>query len=278
MFSCELCSKEFKTRQNLNTHISRKFGCQSKTCPTCKKSFRTQINFRYHIDHQVCQKHGSNVDRASNQIKMEDFDLSKMTQENIKLLLEVKLKELSIKEQDNAVLLSKREQKHIINVISNNNNNNNNNTVVNLVSFGDENLEPLKKEVLNRISCGLEKGLTDYGIRELYFNPDCPENHIVKAPYPYSNKAEYFNGEHWCVSKKSEVAEKLLSGLVEAIKKRFKELPKDDQDLDRIYDITMNYVGDNIDDSTIFPKLVNLVGQQLIHHHRKLQQSKKASI
>jgi hypothetical protein len=118
---------------------------------------------------------------------------------------------------------------------------------------------------------GDKKGTSPLGIRELYFNGDYPENNIVKAKYPHSGKAEYFNGEYWCVSKRGEIAEKLLNGLVESVKKRFKELPLDDNELDGMYDRITEYISD----STIFPKLSGLVSQHMINHSRRLSKLQK---
>jgi len=76
----------------------------------------------------------------------------------------------------------------------------------------------------------------------------------------------------WCVTKKTEIAERLLNGLVEGVKKRFKELPLNDKELDKMYSMIMDYIGDHIDDSNVFPKLVDLVSHHMINHTRQLSQ------
>ena len=281
MFSCDYCQKQFNCKQNYNYHMNHK-SCLKRVCSKCNKKFTTSTSYNYHILHEVCLKKlgkgSQNEPTGHIAFDLNIESIKQLDNEKLKLYLDFKLKMKRLENEKDRIDLekSKIKNKTLIKLKANKQNiqNTTNNTIninnVNLITFGNENLEPLQKDVLCHIYREPEHGFTNYGIRELYFNRDYPENQIVKAKYPHSNKAEYFNGEYWCVSKKKDIAEKLLNGLVDGVKKRFKELPLDDKELDQMYDKIADYISDEIDDASIFPRLVNLVSEHIVNHSRGL--------
>jgi hypothetical protein len=54
---CELCGKNFSSRQRLDYHLQKQV-CQKTTygCPNCGSMFSTKLRLQYHVEHNVCQK------------------------------------------------------------------------------------------------------------------------------------------------------------------------------------------------------------------------------
>lgn len=55
-FTCEICSKSFKTRSNLNVHIKMHKNQRDHHCSTCKQSFFTSSHLKAHVKIHLLEK------------------------------------------------------------------------------------------------------------------------------------------------------------------------------------------------------------------------------
>lgn len=293
MHRCVKCRKTFTTQQNLNTHLNRKFSCDSKCCQYCGITFKSQSNLKYHMDNSVCTKKNDMDLIIGDESPIHDKnctdDLVNLDSDRLKLILEIKKTEIELEKtriqkeatRNAGKMIDFEKSKYIIKIrakpnIHIQNNSTNNNTIINFVTFGQEDISVFQRDNLEKISQNTEKWLTDLGIRKLYFNPEFPQNNIVRSKFQNSNKGEFFNGKFWQTSPKTEIAEKMLEHLVLSINRSFRTYPLNDQHIINIYPDYAEYVGDYIDDEIENAKHVKYISDNLTNMSKQLEQDQKA--
>lgn len=168
-YKCKRCGKEFKQKSNLVAHLSRKHPCLpllsnvtqeecltewptnqlSFSCPTCNKQFTTVVGLSYHVAHKVCS------------IK------TKAPSNNTV--------------QNNTITIINTQQNTTNNTVTNNNLFNINiNFAEGKRNFGSERLDYLTPEFIRECLQDLTYGLGKM-VKEVYFNPEYPENHTVRV-------------------------------------------------------------------------------------------------
>ena len=49
-YACQVCSKEYRNKQNLKEHMTIHVGIKPFVCPHCSKEFRQNANLKLHIN------------------------------------------------------------------------------------------------------------------------------------------------------------------------------------------------------------------------------------
>ena len=177
-----------------------------------------------------------------------DYETEKLKLERTRLELE-KIKEL----------VKLNESKQTIN----NTTINADKVIINYLSIGNENLEPLTIDLLKRIANNPKEAFTNFGIKALYFNPSFPENQIIKPkPNINSKKVTFYDGNKWSKLPIDTVSENILNGLSKSVDRKFREL-SNVKELDRPYDQVCNFISDNIDDSKVITDLITEVNKNI---------------
>lgn len=100
--SCELCSKSFSKRCNLNTHIRIEHENQRYECQECGELFKSAFGLRKHSNN-IHSRKGSRAGRigadinSSKVILEEDADFSLSADEKDRLILELKQRIITLK-------------------------------------------------------------------------------------------------------------------------------------------------------------------------------------
>ena len=228
-FVCDMCEQIFKTKQNLDKHLNKKFKCNIISefqCDDCKKYFTNKKNYNYHLNQQSCKK--------KNEINMESNDfiesilnanISNDTKINLLKIKGILLNETEINEilnSNNLINIKKElikcgfEKKSNINNISNSTvstNSNNNNNITNNIqinNFGKENLSYMDNEYFKNLILNqhIEKGYVQL-IKDIYLNKDHPENNTVKVENLNNKYAHIYNNGKWDAILKADLKEQL---------------------------------------------------------------------
>ena len=122
---CNYCKKIFKSKQNLQYHLNKKNKCNIKLeCDNCKKKFNNKQQLDRHLNNKKkCEKLDPKIENTI--LKLE------------KEVLELKIENIELKQ---------------INNINNGNitNNINNGTINNINIFGNESLDHITKQILEK--------------------------------------------------------------------------------------------------------------------------------
>ena len=254
---CSDCSKSFATNQQLVRHNARKNKCTNKMFEHCGVVFTRRTNYEYHINNKVClRKVDDVINRAIS--KEPSNTRNELSDETRLRVAEIELEHAKILLE----LEKLRSSKNNINIDK---------VTVNVISIGKENLDALDQGMLRTMSFRPKDAFTDFGIKQLYFNKRFPENQLIQAKDPTSKRVKIYDGITWTPILKEEAAEQILIGLVEAVKRRFKELPKDNQELDVMFDHICNYIYDQIEDSDMRPGIINEVVKNMFKHYSSLK-------
>lgn len=172
VYSCNICSCNFKVRQNYERHLQtnkHKVRCENNenvhSCKNCGKSFI----------------HKSSLSKHKLSCKSEivsDSKIFEKTLENQRLRFEQEKMHLQNK-IDKLMNHEKDERNNINNITNNIHTQNNVNIQIN--AFGNENLDYITEEFV--LKC-LEKMYSSLPslIERIHFDPNHPENHNVKIP------------------------------------------------------------------------------------------------
>ena len=242
LYKCDICNKEFKLRGDFKRHQNRKFPClnlnpseskrihekstteegfrefeskreskknKSKTdnqCFYCKKFYSTSSNLHKHINN-VC-KIKKNHDKEK-----EDIYLNLLDDMNN---LKDKVNDL---EKENNQL--KTNSKQTINNTINNTTNN-----IKLVSFGDEDLDIIPKDII--------KQALDYGLKSipvftkyLHFNKNSPENHNIYINNIRNKFIMVYKKDNWNLTNQDDILGKLIDFKTDFLAGKFEEYKED---------------------------------------------------
>jgi len=198
MHQCNICKKEFKYKYLLTKHESRKRKCgdiddiienynqkievinkeilektelsldKKMQCLFCNKIFLNKTNIKRHIDNNCNVK----IEMLNEKTKLEK-EINDITEKNNNREHENQIQELR-----NTIMRLLKKQSANINITNNKNKITNNNLVVNINSFGNENLSHITKNDYKKFLSGLFSGFIKF-IEKVHFDENMPENHNI---------------------------------------------------------------------------------------------------
>lgn len=214
-FECKRCGYTTTVKQNYNKHLNRKIPCPpilgNIPCELMKnnnnESTSTKINDLDKKQH-ICKYCGGVFSHYQSKWKHEKACKIKIeTHNESKLVTKLQNQIDEMKKEIQGLQLQ--------NNLGNNNNNTTisiNNTTINLVinRFGDENIEYVTEEYLTKlISSGVYNSISKL-IRQIYFNPNHPENRNIKITNKKLNYASVFNRK-WELRDRKEIVENIVN-------------------------------------------------------------------
>ena len=190
MFQCRRCGYEFSTKQNLLYHYKKKKPC-IVTCEDVSQEECLDELLQKNKEHKClyCDKTFSYPQGKSRHMKL--CNLSDSTKKIIELREQVKTLENS---------------KHI--VVNNYNNVLNQQNIINVKSFGQENMDYLSKDFLN--SCLLMNNIVPL-IENIHFDKEHPENHNVKVKSTKQELMETFVDGKWIITDTDDTLNELIN-------------------------------------------------------------------
>lgn len=200
-YICTSCDKEFKSRQNLNYHISHG-ACKilSYHCKYCGKGFTASSNMYVHM------KDSCKIKKQDDDEKAQIYErLLKLEENNRDIKKEnEKLKKKVVSLEKNAKVTKNITHNKVVN------NNINNGIVahINLIGYGKEDLSIIdKKDIIKAIQQGYNS--TIKLTETLHFNPKHPEYHNVYITNMKDKYAMMFDGKEWNLTMKDDLINKI---------------------------------------------------------------------
>lgn len=236
-YRCEICNKDYSSRQSLCNHNTKFHRCTSSTCnpPNSTNNSITAIlneeekeQIKYNCEY--CNKEFSRSDSLKRHynrcekysIKKENTELKKQLDEIKKHLLDLLNKNAKVHPKT----IEKINKKLAINGNNNNVNNSKNTINFNIIKFGSENISQLlnqkeKIEILENKFKSLEAS-----IKSIHFNDKRPEYNNILITNLRDNIAYIFDGEKFKTTKKSVAINELVNNHMENIEISFEEYKK----------------------------------------------------
>jgi hypothetical protein len=261
-YKCELCLMNFKSKQGLDKHISKKIRCDNKTdykCEKCNKYFNNASNLTRHLKINKCIKLESyehiseNEYIDSNLLKIMDINISIDSKiDLLKTTFDIKLNKNTIKEilNNNDINMIEKiklfkitnKDSNIDNTIStinngtiNTNNTNNTNTEnshnvtnnIQINSFGKEDISYLDNEYFKNLIMNqhIEKGYVQL-IKDIYLNKAHPENGTVKVENINNKYALVYKNGKWDTILKADLKEQIHKKNYTVLKMHYDKLSK----------------------------------------------------
>lgn len=242
MFVCHKCNDKFNQKRRLDRHLDdRKFPCDAYLCKTCKIKFPNAKVFKKHQRENDCydpeQHKPQTVPNLNlNSITSSDFlnnreyfafqlEMAREETKRVTALADLTRAEIEKAKTNASKGQEQTSNDHVANqTIVSSNINGNNNVIIQLISFGNENLSGLSTGVLNQISSDPYTHIPNLAVQKIYFNPKCPENHIIK-PKHQLDSVEYYDGGSWKNEQRYEFAKTLLDKTSRAINRRCNQMP-----------------------------------------------------
>jgi hypothetical protein len=213
-YKCPRCGSEFDGITNLKSHLSRKKICIStlqdiaiediiaKDCKTnekfectfCNNNFSTNFNLEKHM--KICGS--GTAEYLKQQIKEKEKQFKEKEKQIKEQLKQINEKDKQINEKD----------KQIEQLIQKAGNTTINNTIV-LLSFDNADRSHLTDEK-NYYLLSRKFMAIPYLVKEIYFNPNVPQNHNIKLTNLRDNLISLHVDNKWIKTDKNEVIEKLL--------------------------------------------------------------------
>ena len=271
MFNCEKCGKEFEFNCLLTRHLEKKLPCDTYTnitknydnkiisidteietktvksleektkCLFCDKLFLTKTNTNRHIKH-YCLKKKELIEEKDKII----IDKNKLVEEKKNQDRDDEIKML----RDGFAKLLKKHSGPNINIINNNNNkiiNNkviNNNLVVNINSFGKENLSHISLSDYKKYLSGYFPGFINF-IEKVHFDENMPENNNLCITNLKSKFMYIHDGDKWVTKDKNDVINKFIKTKYNILSDKCDELGEsneiDEKTLDKFLSFAQNY-------------------------------------
>lgn len=254
MYECETCKKEFKYKSQYTRHIELKFGCdyvkntnkkinniekeievkvikslnnknisKDYKCLFCNGNFSTKGNLTKHLNN-VCQI------KKKLQTKKDKINNDKIVYVN-KIINDDK-KEIKLLRNTIAKLLKNQSS----NIIINNNNNNivntqnitNNNLMVNLNSFGKEDLSHITVTDYKKYLNGFFRGFIEF-IEKIHFDETVPQNQNICITNLKSKYLSVFDDGKWLTKEKNDIIDNLITKKYNLLSDKCEELEESKQ-------------------------------------------------
>ena len=211
MHTCELCLKEFTTKQHLTRHCSRSNVCNLKTdynCKWCNKSFFDASNkLRHERDACIIKRNQDNIAKEQEKIR----------------LLELKLVELEtiIKAGMNPINLTTGNNTGEINtIIAGNHNTTTNHITIN--KYGSEDISYITHKQFVAIFKKCHRSIPAF-IMLKHFNKSAPENRNVYIADLKSKYALTYDGNRWNITDRNVLLDEMYSENKDYLKGKYEE-------------------------------------------------------
>jgi len=208
-YVCPNCSKDFNNRKSdYNRHINKKNGCENENI-----KFNNNINI---------ENNNSLIMEIMNKIINQNEKMNKIINQNEKMnndILDLK-NEISILKEDNENLKNQ--------VIQYNTNNNNNCIIIN--NFNDTNYKGNFNNLLK------ERGKSIYlkTLRNVFLNPQKPENHTFYIADKSRGLAKIYNNGLWETKNMNLIVDKIIDSVVEYFNLSIEEIKEDHEKYERL--------------------------------------------
>lgn len=213
--NCLFCKKLFTHKSNLSRHITN-------NCNLKKELINNKNNLVQNITNYNVEKNKLLEEQKNNKMEIEMQSMKKMMTEMMEKISETKN----------------------IQHITNNNNNIQNNLIVNINSFGNEDLSHITQADYKKYLNTFFKGFTGF-IEKIYFDETVPSNHNIcinniKSPYMY-----VFENNAWKLKDKSDVIDNLITNKYILLNEKCEELEENNEISNKIVnnfkEFTENY-------------------------------------
>lgn len=213
-FKCDKCNIIFKSKQNLNYHLTHavcskiKDKTQDFECELCGKTFAEKRNLQYHIERSVCNKEANN--NINNTINNMSNTSNVSNTSNISNVSNISNNNSNVANQQN---------------IQTQNNNTNNNIQIN-VNANESRKPPIEMIPFRNVSYKIStKKYLEYAnnpeqairkfVKDEHLNPDKPERMNVLNTNPRSNRVQLFDFDEdfvcrWQTKDKNDISELLF--------------------------------------------------------------------
>jgi hypothetical protein len=240
MFQCEKCQKNFSQNYLLIRHTKRKFPCCKNDdlinnydiaihdinkkindikessldtkikCNFCNQNFAKKGNLTRHLNNYCVTKKNmeieknkilekknklesiNNIDKLQQQIHKQKEDI-----DNLKLEM-TKFKNI----KDNNITIKQQ-------IINNNINTINNNLMVNINSFGKEDLSHITLDDYKKFLSGFFPGFIKF-IEKVHFDDNAPENHNINISNIKSKYVDIYENNQWITKEKKDILERFI--------------------------------------------------------------------
>jgi hypothetical protein len=233
-----------KTNKKINKETDE--SLKNNKCLFCDKIFLKKYNLSRHIK-KYCLLSRDLFDSNNNLLIEKD----KLLIEKDKLLEEEKNKqrdnELKMLRMSMAKLLKKQSANiNIVNnkIINNNNKIINNNVVVNINSFGNENLSHITNKDYKKFLSGFFPGFIQF-IEKIHFDENVPENQNVCITNLKSKYMYIFENGKWAIKERNELIDKFIAKKYNLLVDKLDELEEnneiDEKTLEKFNRFSKNY-------------------------------------
>lgn len=249
-YKCNNCLDFFKTKQQLDRHLSKKNKCTIKTnfqCFNCNKYFRSKYYLKDHMVNKctsltdiILKDKPTDIEIAITEILSSTIDDTLKTdllkKHNINLSDDQILKIINSDMNMNGKIINLKscinEPKSHHTVIANITNNtiiknSHNTTNIMINNFGKEEIAYLDSEYFNNLIMNqhIEKGYVQL-IKDIYLNKEHPENGTVKIENINNKYALIYNNGKWDTILKYELRELLHKKNYTILKMHYDKLKK----------------------------------------------------
>jgi hypothetical protein len=310
MVQCEKCQKSFPQNYLLLRHMKRKFPCVknddlinnydtqindinskiieltelsigSKTlCNFCNQIFSKKGNLERHLTNTCINKknmesdknklldkknkleNNNNIDKLHQEIKKQKEDIN-----NLKLEMD-KIK--NNKKESNVTI------QQIINNNVNNVNNINNNVMLNINSFGKEDLSHISLDDYKKFLSGFFPGFIKF-IEKIHFDDKAPENQNICISNLKSKYIDVYENNKWITKEKKDILDKFIRKKYNILDDKCDELEEnniiDDKIIEKFRDFQENYKNDESQKNT-----QNNIMLMIYNNRNKFEKIKKNNI
>jgi hypothetical protein len=204
-------------------------------CLFCNKIFINKTNIKRHIDNNCNIK----IDLLNEKTKLEN-EINEINEKNNNREHENQIQELR-----NTIMKLLKKQSANINITNNKNKITNNNLVVNINSFGNENLSHITKNDYKKYLSGLFSGFIKF-IEKVHFDENMPENHNIcitnlKSKYI----CVYDDSGKWIAKDKNETIDRFIDKKYNLLVNKLDEMDEnneiDEKTMNNFLRFTENY-------------------------------------